>query len=87
MGLAGTDEELKFFMPKDPSHVSCSTANLQKTDSYFTAQCHRLSTLMAQQGDARIDLLKMDIEGGEYDVIRDLASSGPVAPCSVDRVR
>lgn len=78
VGLASKDVELKFYMPKDPSHVSCSTANLQKTDNYFVAQCHRLSTLMAQQGDTHIDLMKMDIEGGEYDVISDLASAGPL---------
>lgn len=74
-GLADKDTELKFYMPKNPAHVSCSTVNLQKTDEYFTAQCYRLSTLMTQQGDAEIDLLKMDIEGGEYVVIKDLLAS------------
>lgn len=74
-GLADRDAELKFYMPKNPAHVSCSTVNLQKTDEYFTAQCYRLSTLMTQQGDAEIDLLKMDIEGGEYVVIKDLLAS------------
>jgi FkbM family methyltransferase len=74
-GLADKDVELKFYMPKNPAHVSCSTVNLQKTEEYFTAQCYRLKTLMAQQGDAEIDLLKMDIEGGEYAVISDLLAS------------
>lgn len=76
VGLADQDVELKFFLPKNPSHVSCSTVNLQKTEDYFTAQCHRLSTVMAQQRDSHIDLLKMDIEGGEYVVINDLVESG-----------
>lgn len=31
---------------------------------------------MLQQGDNHIDLLKMDIEGGEYVVISDLVDSG-----------
>lgn len=75
-GLADKDVELKFFLPKNPAHVSCSTVNLQKTEDFFIAQCHRLSTVMAQQGDSRIDLLKMDIEGGEYAVISDLVGSG-----------
>jgi hypothetical protein len=74
-GLADKDVELKFYMPENPAHVSCSTVNLQKTDQYFTAQCFRLSALMAQQGDAEIDLLKMDIEGGEYAVVGDLLAS------------
>lgn len=76
VGLADKDVELKFFLPKNPAHVSCSTVNLQKTDDFFTAQCHRVATVMAQQGDNRIDLLKMDIEGAEYTVIGDLVATG-----------
>jgi hypothetical protein len=72
-GLADKDISMRFYMPKDPAHVSCSTVNLQRTDTYFSAQCYRLATLMAQQSDAKIDLLKLDIEGGEYAVIQDLA--------------
>lgn len=79
-GLADKDAELNFFMPKDPAHVSCSIVNLQKTDESFTAQCYRLSTLMSQHGDAKIDLLKMDIEGAEYMVIGDLLASNLLPP-------
>ncbi|MFV2039141.1 MAG: FkbM family methyltransferase, partial [Acidimicrobiales bacterium] len=61
---------------KTNKSVSCSTVNLQGTTEYFTAQCHRLSTLMEQQGDANVDLLKMDIEGGEYVVISDMVAAG-----------
>lgn len=75
VGLADKDVEMKFFLPRNPEHVSCSTMNLQGTDDYFTAQCHRLSTLMAEQDDAAVDLLKMDIEGAEYSVISDLVDS------------
>jgi FkbM family methyltransferase len=73
-GLADKDISMRFFMPKDPAHVSCSSVNLQRTDTYFSAQCYRLATLMAQQSDAKIDLLKLDIEGAEYAVIQDLAT-------------
>ena len=74
-GLADKDVELKFYLPKNPDHVSCSTLNLQKTDTWFMAQCHTLPSLMAAQGDTHVDLLKMDIEGGEYAVIKHLTSS------------
>lgn len=74
-GLADKDVEMKFYMPKNPAHVSCSAVNLQQTDDFFTAQCHRISTIMAQQGDTQLDLLKMDIEGAEYTVISDLLAS------------
>jgi FkbM family methyltransferase len=75
VGLANRDTELKFFFPKNPMHVSCSILNLQKTENYFVAQCHRLTSIMNQAGDASVDLLKMDIEGGEYGVIEDLLST------------
>jgi FkbM family methyltransferase len=75
VGIADDDTQLRFYLPKNPEHVSCSTANLHNTQQYFTAQCYRLRTVMAQQGDARIDLLKMDIEGAEYAVIRDVVRS------------
>jgi FkbM family methyltransferase len=74
-GLTDKDVELKFYLPQNPDHVSCSTLNLQKTDTWFMAQCHTLTSLMAAQGDAYVDLLKMDIEGGEYAVIEHLTSS------------
>lgn len=74
-GLSNRDEQLKFFFPRNPEHVSCSTENLQDTEKYFSAQCYRLSTIMSLQGDRRLDLLKMDIEGAEYSVIRDLIDS------------
>ncbi len=75
VGLAAQDAELKFYLPQNPAHVSCSTVNLQKTEKYFTAQCLRLTSLMQQQGDMYIDLLKIDIEGAEYSVIQDMITS------------
>jgi FkbM family methyltransferase len=78
VGLADQDTELRFYLPRDPNHVSCSTVNLQRTGDYFTAQCYRLATLMGQQGDTELDLLKLDIEGAEYGVIRDVLGAGPV---------
>jgi FkbM family methyltransferase len=78
VGLADKDTEMKFFLPQNQAHVSCSVVNLQKTDQYFTAPCLRLSSIMDRQGDRTIDLLKIDIEGAEYGVIEDLTASGPL---------
>jgi FkbM family methyltransferase len=76
VGLANQDAELKFYLPKNEAHVSCSVVNLQQTDQYFTAPCLRLSSIMRQQGDSAIDMLKIDIEGAEYGVIEDMVRSG-----------
>jgi FkbM family methyltransferase len=75
VGLADRDAELKFYLPQNPAHVSCLTVNLQKSESYFTAQCFRVSSLMQQLGDISIDLLKMDVEGTEYAVVRDIVTT------------
>jgi FkbM family methyltransferase len=75
IGLSDDDQELKFYLPRDPTHVSCSVVNLQKTQEYFSAPCLRLASIMRQAGDAQVDLLKMDIEGSEYAVIRDLVAA------------
>jgi FkbM family methyltransferase len=74
-GLSDQDIEMRFYFPQNPDHVSCSTLNLQKTNEYFVAQCYALSSLMKKQNDYRLDILKMDIEGGEYAVIKDLIKS------------
>ena len=63
---AGT---LKFFAPKDATHVSHSISNLQNTDHYFEARVHRLKHIMQEQGHPRLDLLKLDIEGAEFEVL------------------
>ena len=75
VGLSDGDVELKFYLPRDPTHVSCSIVNLQRTQEYFSAPCLRLGSIMQQAGDTRVDLLKMDIEGAEYAVIRDLVAT------------
>ena len=53
-----------------PDPVSPTTA---------TTRCpvRRLPTLMQELGHDRLDLLKLDIEGGEYAVLDDVLAVGP----------
>lgn len=69
VGLWNKNDEIKFFHPKNPDHVSHSALNLQKTEKYFTAKVNRLAELMRLEGHDKLDLLKIDIEGAEYLVI------------------
>jgi FkbM family methyltransferase len=71
-GLWDNDEIVRFFAPRNPSHVSHSALNLQKTEQFFDAPCKRLSTIMRENEHDHIDLLKLDIEGAEYAVLRSL---------------
>lgn len=69
IGLWDNNTTLKFFLPKNPAHVSASAHNLQNTVNYFEAPCKSLKSLMNDLGHQYIDLLKMNIEGAEYPII------------------
>jgi FkbM family methyltransferase len=72
VGLWDADEPMPFYAPANPEHVSHSIVNLQASRESFVAPCQRLSTIMAGNGHAVIDLLKLDVEGAEYRVIDSL---------------
>jgi hypothetical protein len=72
VGIWDKDETLRFFSPKDEAHVSHSIVNLQQTDHYIEVPVRRLAGLMPELGHTRIDLLKIDIEGAEYQVLESL---------------
>jgi len=75
-GMWDEDKVTEFFAPKDPSHVSHSIVNLQRTSESFEARCLRLQTFCRSYNIAEPDILKLDIEGAEYTVLKDLARSG-----------
>jgi FkbM family methyltransferase len=66
-------ETVRLYAPRDPSHVSHSVLNLQQTEGYIDVPAESLVDLMSRFGDRRIDLLKLDVEGAEYEVLRTLA--------------
>lgn len=74
-GIWDKDTEVKFYSPADRSHVSHSIGNLQHTEQFFTGQVKRLKTIMQLLGHTKIGLLKLDVEGAEYEVIPDMAIS------------
>ncbi len=72
-GLWDKDTEVKFYEPADKTHVSHSIGNLQHTEQFFQGKVKRLKTIMKMLGHTEISLLKIDIEGAEYEVIPDMA--------------
>lgn len=78
IGVYSSETTLKFFAPKDPTHVSHSIDNVQDTTTFFEAPCKTLNTIMGELGHDRIDLLKMNIEGAEVAVIDDMMANGPL---------
>jgi FkbM family methyltransferase len=73
VGVAGEDGESGF------SPSAKSEGSFWKADSAHAATAkmsvHRVASLMRQFGHDRIDLLKLDIEGYEYEVIADMLAS------------
>ena len=72
VGLWHREETLRFYAPLKAQNVSHSVVNLQQTERYFLADVKRLSTIMEEKGHTGLDLLKLDIEGAEYEVLKTL---------------
>ena len=79
LGLWSSTRRMRFYAPENSAEVSHSIANLQRTTDWFEADCITVSDLMSNLGHAKLDLLKMDIEGAEYEVLDDMTRS-KVAP-------
>jgi FkbM family methyltransferase len=75
VGIGGTDGKAKFFPPVQQGHVSYSNApSEQQGGDPIEAEICTLQTLQRRLGHPQIDVLKMDVEGFEYDVIRSLGN-------------
>ncbi len=78
-GLWKDVERLRFFEPDNPDHVSHSIGNLHQTEDGFEAECVTLEDLMAREGLKKVSVLKMDIEGAEFDVLSQILD-GDIRP-------
>jgi len=72
-GVAGHDGPARFFPPANPAHISHTLLPRDQTDAQaIEVEVRRLSTIMRDLGHQAIDVLKMDIEGAEYDVLDEI---------------
>lgn len=79
-GLAAFDGKLEIFPPQNVDHVSFSVVqHAQTSGSQTTIPVKCLTTIVNELGHDQIEILKMDIEGAEYDVIKSLREC-PVLP-------
>jgi FkbM family methyltransferase len=75
-GLASMDGTALFYPPENPEHISHSMlAHAAPNREPIAVPVYRISTITKSLGHERIDLLKMDVEGVEYEVIDDLLAS------------
>ncbi|MCX7705337.1 MAG: FkbM family methyltransferase [bacterium] len=75
-GISDHDGEILLYQSQDET-VSFSIHGRGRKDSFvpFEAPVMRLSSIMKELGHTRLDLLKLDIEGQEYAVIKDMIES------------
>lgn len=77
VGIAGYDGEFDFHLPPRPGSANFSAVPRRAGTGTARAPVRRLRTLMDSLAHERVDVLKMDIEGGEYGVIADLSVNPP----------
>jgi FkbM family methyltransferase len=76
--VAPHDGPIRMQVTHDSQSRSVSPAGLYESENYVEVPGRSLQSLMAELGDDHIDLLKLDIEGGEYELLGmlDLRSLG-----------
>lgn len=77
-GVAAQDGLRRFTPPRNQRHVSHTLLERDSPWAAIEVPVQRLATIMRTLGHTRIDLLKMDVEGAEYEVLADLLDSGIV---------
>lgn len=76
LGLAAFDGEQSFAPPRRAQGVDFRPVDAPVPGG-VSAPVRRVSTLARELGCTRIDVLKLDIEGGEYAVLADVLAHGP----------
>jgi FkbM family methyltransferase len=69
VAVAAADGPLMMYGRQDLEAGSVSAVNLYDARQSFERPGRTLASLKAELGDERVDLLKLDIEGSEYDVL------------------
>jgi FkbM family methyltransferase len=76
IGLSNNDGEQNFYAPTREHKFNFSYYRRRKRDAKIVScTVNRLGTLLAMFGHKTIDVLKMDIEGGEMDALPDILST------------
>ena len=81
IGVAGHDGTCEFALPSRGSRFNFRPAAkpAEASREIVAAPVNRVTTIMKQLGHHHVDVLKIDIEGGEYPVFDDMLASG-IAP-------
>ncbi len=76
IGISVSDIKTKFFKPLNDDHISHSLVKHENvSDDYYYSDFKTWNTICADLSINKVDVLKMDIEGSEFEVIYDIFNS------------
>lgn len=79
-GVYSYDGNIKFYLPKDSSNVSGTIFNRWKYNENklppINVPVKKFSTITKELGHKIVDIVKIDIEGSEYEILDDVLNSG-----------
>lgn len=68
-GLWSSDDVLRFFDNPNEGFVSRSATDMHGTGSYTDLEVRSIPSVLAELGHGHVDLLKLSVEGSEYELI------------------
>jgi len=71
-GISNKDGLTDFYLPLQSGHISHSLVKKNNNGRKIKVSMKRLTTIMEELGHSEIDVIKMDIEGAEYEVIEEI---------------
>jgi FkbM family methyltransferase len=76
-GISNKSGFVDFYLPKNPNYISGSICNFSHLDSHekIMVRMKTIKEIMSELHHNHIDLLKIDIEGHEYEVVDDILLS------------
>ncbi|MEX2176316.1 MAG: FkbM family methyltransferase [Pirellulaceae bacterium] len=77
-GISNFDGTLDFYPPRKAgsTHFTQSPRGIFNRAPPVPGQVYRLQTIMQRLGHQRLDVLKLDVEGSEFEAIPDILASG-----------
>ena len=63
------DGTLRMHGAANPAHIALSAVNLQRTSRTTDVPCRSIESLRTELGHEHIDLIKLTVDGGEYELL------------------
>lgn len=76
LGISNFDGELDFYPPRKAGSTHYSQDRRGGQSPPVPGQVRRLATILRELEHARVDVLKLDVEGSEFDAVPELLAAG-----------